>query len=105
MCEQKNIKEYDIISQTYRVGGDIPVDPNCNSWTAINTGDTFAFVCGIPLLPYPPAHPELSGSAIAIPGNLGEYFTGRIWIVFSGGGANPEICIIQKYYTKCSRLG
>lgn len=91
-------QEYDIIAQTYDQGGEVPVDGRCNGWTAINTGDTLARVCGIPLLPYPPGHPELSGAAIAIPGNKWEVFRGRIWIVFEGGGANPQVVIIQKYY-------
>jgi hypothetical protein len=90
---------YDIIAQSYAVGGEIMVDPRCNGWTAINTGDTLVRVCGIPLLPFPPGHPELSGSAIAIPGNFGEVYRGRIWIVFDDvPGANPLVCIIQKYY-------
>jgi hypothetical protein len=93
-------EKYDIIAQTYDVGGEIPVDKNCNGWTAINTGDTLVRVCGIPLLPYPPGHPELTGAAVAIPGNKGEVFKGRIWIVFAAApGVNPQVVIIQKYYT------
>jgi hypothetical protein len=91
--------EYDIIAQSYTVGGEIRVDPQCNGWTAINNGDTLVRVNNIPLLPFPPGHPELTGAAIAIPGNLGEFFTGRIWIVFDAlPGVNPLVTIIQKYY-------
>jgi len=89
---------YDIVAQLYEVGQEVAVDPNCNEWTAINTGDTLVVVCGIPLKPYPPGHPELTGAAIAIPGNKWEVFQGRIWIVFAAGGAAPQVCIIQKYY-------
>jgi hypothetical protein len=92
---------YDIIAQAYAVGGEIRVDEACNGFTAINTGDTLVRVCGIPLLPYPPGHPELTGAAIAIPGNKGEIFRGRVWIVFDLlPGLNPQVIIIQKYYTK-----
>ncbi len=90
---------YDIISQDYSIGGEIKVDERCNGWTAINTGDTLVKVCGIPLKPFPPGHPELTGAAIAIPGNLGELFRGRIWIVFdSTPGMSPQVTIIQKFY-------
>lgn len=88
--------EYDIIAQTYLAGGQILVDPKCNGWTAINTGDELVTVNGIPLLPG--TAPSLTGAAIAIPGNQGELFTGRIWIVFAGGGSRPSVCIIQKFY-------
>lgn len=89
--------EYDIIAQTYNQGGEILVDPHCNGWTAINVGDVGVTVNGIALKPFPPGHPELTGAAVAIPGNLGERFTGRIWIVFDPGGA-PSVTIIQKFY-------
>ena len=92
-------QEYDIIAQSYAVGGEISVDRRCNGWTAINQGDTLVRVCGISLLPYPPGHPEFSGASIAIPGNFGEVFRGRIWIVFDDApAANPLVTIIQKYY-------
>ena len=91
--------KYDIIAQFYAAGGEIHVEATCNGFTAINTGDTRVTVCGIPLLPFPPGHPELSGAAIAIPGNQDEIFDGRIWIVFDPTpGLNPQVCIIQKYY-------
>jgi hypothetical protein len=89
---------YDIIAQTYTQGGEIAVDANCNGWTAINTGDIGVTVCGIMLKPYPAGHPELTGAAIAIPGNKWEVFSGRIWIVFEQGGADPQVTIIQKFY-------
>jgi hypothetical protein len=93
------MKEYDIISAVYRQGGEVPVDPMCNGFTAINTGDTLVTVCGIPLKPYPAGHPELTGAAVAIPGNWDERFSGRIWIVFANTPAlDPEVVIIQKYY-------
>lgn len=93
---------FDIIAQTYETGGEIRVDNYCNSFTAINTGDTLVTVCGIPLKPYPPGHPELTGAAIAIPGNVGELFRGRIWIVFAPlPGVDPSVCIVQKYYKPC----
>jgi hypothetical protein len=92
-------RKYDIVAQSYTTGGEIKVDDCCNGFTAINTGDTLVRVCGIPLLPYPPGHPELSGSAIAIPGNRDELFKGRIWLVFDAApGLNPNVVIIQKYY-------
>ena len=91
--------QYDFIAQSYERGGDIKVDQYCNGFTAINTGDTLVTVCGIPLKPFPPGHPELTGAAIAIPGNLGELYRGRIWIVFSDvPGVNPQVVIIQKFY-------
>jgi len=96
MCQEK---KYDIIAKTYDQGGEVPVDPRCNGWTAINTGDTLVTVCGIPLKPYPAGHPELTGAAIAIPGNIGEIFEGRIWIVFDQlPGVSPQVNIIFKYY-------
>lgn len=95
------LKPYDFIAQTYAVGGDIQVDPRCNAWTAINTGDTLVTVNGIPLKPFPPTHPELTGAAVAIPGNFEERFAGRIWILFNPTpGLNPQVCIIQKFYLK-----
>lgn len=96
--QQEQNQPYDIIAQTYNKGGEVAVDSRCNGWTAINNGDTLVRVCGIPLKPFPPAHPELTGAAIAIPGNKWEVYKGRIWIVFDAGGTNPEVVIIQKYY-------
>lgn len=91
-------QDYDIIAQSYEVGTEVAVDANCNGWTAINTGDDLVRVCGIPLKPFPPGHPELTGAAIAIPGNKWEVYRGRIWIVFENIGANPQVVIIQKFY-------
>ncbi len=92
-------QQYDIIAASYAKGGEILVDARCNGWTAINTGDTLVTVNGIPLKPFPPGFPDLTGAAVAIPGNAGELFTGRIWIVFSNTpGVNPLVTIIQKYY-------
>jgi hypothetical protein len=90
---------YDIIAQSYTAGGEIHVDDRCNGFTAINIGDTLVTVCGIPLKPYPAGHPELTGAAVAIPGNAGEVFRGRIWIVFaSAPGVDPQVVIVQKYF-------
>ena len=76
MINAHSEQNYDIIAQDYAVGGEVKVDPFCNGWTAINNGDTLVRVCGIPLKPYPPGHPELTGAAIAIPGNQGEIYRG-----------------------------
>jgi hypothetical protein len=90
---------YDIIAQTYTKGVEVLVEEWCNGWTAINTGDTLVTVNGIPLKPFPPGHPELTGAAVAIPGNFGELFRGRIWIVFAAlPGVAPSVSIIQKFY-------
>jgi hypothetical protein len=95
----ETLYEYDIIAQTYFVGGEILVSPKCNGWTAINQGDTLVRVNGIILKPFPPGFPALTGAAIAIPGNFCEIFTGRIWIVFDAlPGLAPQVCIIQKFY-------
>lgn len=93
---------YDIISKDYYTSGEVTVDPDCNGWTAINNGDQLVRVNGIPLKPFPAGHPELTGAAVAIPGNLGELYKGRIWIAFddSLGGTNPWVSIIQKFYKK-----
>jgi hypothetical protein len=92
-------RKYNFIAKTFTSGTEVPVDEKCNSFAAINTGDTFAFVCGIPLLPHPLGHPELSGAAVSINGNENEIFSGRIWIVFDAlPGLNPQIVIIQKSY-------
>ncbi len=94
-----NEQHYDIIAQTYTAGGEIMVDPNCNSWTAINQGDTLVRVNEIELKPFPPGHQELTGAAIAIPGNKDELYRGRIWINFDAlPGLNPKVQIIQKFY-------
>jgi|SRR5882672_1431105 len=95
---QEQCQYYDIIAQNYEIGGEVPVDPECNGWTAINNGDDLVQVCGIPLKPFPPGHPELTGAAIAIPGNKWEVYRGRIWIVFAGIGVAPQVTIIQKFY-------
>lgn len=100
--QEFHFDKFDIIAQTYSQGGEIRVDPGCNSWAAINTGDTLVTVCGVPLKPFPPGHPELTGAAYSIPGNAEERFTGRIWINFATGGANPQVVIIQKFFIKKS---
>jgi hypothetical protein len=97
--EPSQRQEYDIIAEVYSTGVEVAVDERCNGWTAINTGDTFCTVCGIPLKPFPPGFPQLTGAAIAIPGNKWEIFRGRIWIVFAAlPGVTPQVVIIQKYY-------
>lgn len=96
MCDER---AYDIIANTYYASQEIRVDERCNGWTAINTGDTLVTVNGIPLKPFPPGHPELTGAAIAIPGNAGEFYRGRIWCVFDNTPAvSPQVTIIQKFY-------
>jgi hypothetical protein len=92
-------QHFDIIATVYAVGKEVLVDSQCNAWSAINTGDTLVTVNGIPLKPFPPGHPELTGAAVAIPGNKNEFFRGRIWLVFDPlPGVNPQVVIIQKFY-------
>ena len=92
---------YNIIGQSYYLGQEVKPDKNCNGWTAINKGDTLAWVNGVPLKPYPPGHPELSGESFGVSGNEQEVYDGRIKIVFDNSvGTNPWIVIVQKFYIK-----
>jgi archaellum component FlaF (FlaF/FlaG flagellin family) len=89
---------YNIAPQFYNTSQEVTVDSHCNGWTAVNTGQSDVWVNGFLLKPFPPGHPELNGSALGVMGNKGEYYRGKIAIVFEAGGTDPQIAIIQKYY-------
>lgn len=79
--------------------GFINVVPGCNSFTVINTGDTLAFINGIPL--FPSATPLTdAGDTIAIEGNELDLYKGNIKLSFQFPvGATPQVTIIQQFYT------
>ena len=94
---------YNQAGQSYFDSQSVQVIPFCNGWVAINKGDTLVRVNGIPLKPYPPGHPELSGESYGVAGNLGEVFVGDnmvIQVVFdtAAGGVAPWVIIAQKFY-------
>lgn len=92
------VLKYNIQGSSYTVNTEIPVEQNCNAFTVINEGDGIAFVNGIELKPYPPGHPELTGEAVTVGGNIGEVYSGRIEIKFEIGQAAPKVVVIKKYY-------
>lgn len=98
--DQSFLKEptlyYDALVQTVSESIELPVDPCCNGFIAINKGAVLATVNQIPLKPFPPGFPDLSGESITVGGNRGELYRGRIVVQFAGAGGN--VVIIQKYY-------
>lgn len=90
--------KFKTVAQSYYVSqGNIPAVANCNGWTAVNKGDTVVRINDIPLLPFPPGHPELSGESTGVMGNIGEVCVDSFKIFFDGG-ANPWLVLIQKFY-------
>lgn len=86
---------YGISCATYRRSVEAEVDKRCVGWIAINNGNAIVHVEGIELLP--PTAATLTGAAITVSGNAGEYYKGRIQIAFSAG-TDPSVQIIQKFY-------
>jgi len=92
---------YNFTAQIYNTSQQLQVVEFCNSITVKNLGDVLVRVGNVPVLPSPGA--GLSGESFTTPGNFGEIFTGNngaLLIAFdaSGGGTNPLVLIIQKYY-------
>lgn len=90
---------YNIFMTRVVKAGYVKVQPNCNSFIAVNKGTVTARVNNVfPLLPPPGA--GLSGESLMIGGNWGEVYTGEIYVDFDNGGTNA-VYIIQKVY-KCN---
>jgi hypothetical protein len=87
--------EYNIIQRTVKINSPIVIEQYCNSITIINIGITIAEVNYIPLNPGTPG--VNNGESVAIGGNIGEIFNGRIDIAFPAGGVGSVI-VIQKVY-------
>lgn len=93
--------KFNVQGQTFNDGCEVPVPECCNGWIAINKGDTLVRVNNIALKPYPPGHPELSGESFTAAGNKGEFFHGKLTVVFSDTpGTDLNILIVFKYYIK-----
>jgi hypothetical protein len=86
--------KYNVITNSYNQNQNVPLDGNCNGWTAINIGTTIVTVNGIPLHPGTPG--TNNGESFTIGGNAGEIFTGRISLTFATG--TGQVLIIQKFY-------
>jgi len=69
---------------------------NCNGFTAVNTGDTIAFINDHVLYPGVPG--TNVGDSITFGGNHKEIYKGTIRIRFTGAGVLPEVTIDQKQY-------
>lgn len=93
-----NCVKYNIQGQAFRGSKQIAVPPKCNGWTAINKGADLVIVNGIPLKPYPPGHPELSGESLAVGGNIGEEYSGYIQADFAAAASDPLLVIVFKFY-------
>lgn len=88
---------YNILTGTYSQDGDVKTEPFCNGYTVRNIGDTLVIVSGMAILPA--LVPGTPGESVAVGGNLGEIFIGRLTVRFAAPiGANPLVEITQKYY-------
>lgn len=97
--ENWRVLEYNVSVQSFTQSVEVARVSGCNGYTATVTGDTAARVNG--QLLFPSATPAtVLGDSISVIGNHGETFTGRIEIEFIQPlGANPQIELLQKFYT------
>jgi hypothetical protein len=72
----------------------VEVDSQCNAVSFLNIGATLARVNGVPLHPGVPG--VSNGESFSLPGNLSEFFRGRIDVQFTGGAGS--LLVIQKFY-------
>jgi len=92
------ILPFNVQGAAYTTNQDILVEKNLNAFTVVNEGDGILFINGIELKPFPPGHPELTGEAVTIGGNLGEVYQGRIELRFTAGQVTPKAVVIKKFY-------
>lgn len=90
-------RRFNITVNNYQVSGSVSVQKNCNSMTYTNIGDEAVTINDIIL--FPSATPAtILGDSVSIGGNEGEVYKGNIRVKFAGGGAAPNVQIIQKFY-------
>lgn len=88
MCNCEKLLSYNVSVMTFTQNSRVDLDPRCNGVTVKNAGTSTANFNGVILAP---------NESIAIGGNRGELYTGRVDVSFSGSGTNL-INVIQKYY-------
>lgn len=82
---------YNISSVPYVNSGRVNLSEYCNGLTIRNTGSTTVTVNRQPLD---------AGAFMAISGNEGEIFRGRIDLLFAAAGnAGNEVWVTEKFYT------
>jgi hypothetical protein len=85
---------YNISGEAYTGPGSLPLDPLCNGFTIINTGNSTLLWKGDPIAP---------GNFKAIGGNYGEVFAGRLDVNYQAAVPQPlpriDSCYVtQKFY-------
>lgn len=90
--------KYNYVVTTEYESGNKEVVKYCNSITFTNTGDEIVRVNDMIL--YPGVIGVSLGDSRSIGGNFGEEYCGNIRVQFAGGGANPALEIIQKFYNE-----
>jgi len=75
MCDcKKELRPYTTSNQGYTQNAQIPIDRRCNGYTVLNTGNTLLIVNAVMVIQ--------PGASIAVGGNEGEIFVGRLDIQF-----------------------
>lgn len=69
---------------------------NCNAIVFVNIGDEIAYVNNRPVPVYASGMQEYP--SITYCGLEGEIMLGQFQIKFAGGGTNPNLLVIRKYY-------
>jgi hypothetical protein len=92
---------YNTSTQEYTQQHSVVVEKLCNGVTVINKGNTIAMWNGLPLLP---------DESMAVGGNEGEVFIGRVDISFSLPTPAPPVpvnsaWVIQKFYVDKTFVG
>lgn len=82
-----------------RQSTEVPVDPECNSWTAVNQGSDIVVVEGIQLLPSS-SPTTITGDSVSIEGNKGEIYSKKTIKVVFQSLTGPKLLIVQKCYSQ-----
>lgn len=88
MCNCEKLLTYNVSVKIFTQNGRVDLDKLCNGVTVKNAGTSMANFNGVILSP---------GESIAIGGNRGELFDGRVDVFFSGAGTNL-LNVIEKFY-------
>lgn len=90
---------YGLVFGRFSEAGTIPREAGCYGFIWINLGDDLVTINTLPLKPFPPGFPDLSGESFSFVDPWRNLYNRDFTIAFAGVGVNPLVQIVQVYKT------
>lgn len=86
---------FDLLVGSYRRNEKVPVEVGCYGFIALNKGGDLVTVNDMPLKPFPPGFPDLSGETWGFVDPWRNLYKRPFQISFAGTGTAPLLVLVQ----------